>query len=64
MHVDEKQPRFRLIDLGFSSLSGKHYTNWALTGLLLGVERISYKRHLSIKKAMANELRQGLGGGT
>ena len=28
------------------------------------VEKISYKHHLSIKKMMANELRQERGGGT
>ena len=28
------------------------------------VERISYKHHLLIKKLMANELRQEIGGGT
>ena len=30
----------------------------------LSVERISYKHHLSIKKLMANELRQEIGGET
>jgi hypothetical protein len=28
------------------------------------VVRIAYKQHLSIKKPMANELRQEIGGGT
>lgn len=35
-----------------------------LTSTVLCVERISYKHHLSIKKPMANELRQEIEGRT